>query len=31
VTITPKAVSKPAYLKDFHTAIANFLETFLHI
>ena len=28
VRITPKAVSKPAYLKDFHTAITNFLETF---
>ena len=28
VAITPKAVSKPAYLKDFHTAITNFLETF---
>jgi pimeloyl-ACP methyl ester carboxylesterase len=29
VTITPKALNKPAYLKDFHTAITNFLETFL--
>jgi len=29
VEITPKAVSKPAYLKDFHMAMANFLETFL--
>jgi hypothetical protein len=28
VVITPKAVSKPASLKDFHTAIAIFLETF---
>jgi pimeloyl-ACP methyl ester carboxylesterase len=28
VAITPKAVSKPAYLKDFHAAIANFLEAF---
>jgi pimeloyl-ACP methyl ester carboxylesterase len=31
VAITPKAVSKPAYLKDFHTAITNFLKTFLTI
>jgi hypothetical protein len=29
VSVTPKAVSKAAYLKDFHTAITNFLETFL--
>ena len=28
VAITPKAVSKPAYLKDFHSAIASFLEIF---
>jgi pimeloyl-ACP methyl ester carboxylesterase len=27
VAVTPKAVSKPAYLKDFHTSITNFLET----
>jgi pimeloyl-ACP methyl ester carboxylesterase len=29
VRITPKAVSKAAYLKDLHKAITNFLETFL--
>jgi pimeloyl-ACP methyl ester carboxylesterase len=29
VTITPKALSKAAYLKDFHTAVTNFLGTFL--
>jgi pimeloyl-ACP methyl ester carboxylesterase len=29
VTITPKALSKAAYLKDFHTAVTNFLEAFL--
>ena len=28
VAVTPKAVSKPAYLQDFHSAIASFLETF---
>jgi len=28
VRVTPKAVSKPADLKDFHTAITNFLEVF---
>jgi hypothetical protein len=28
VRITPKAVSKAAYLKDLHKAITNFLETF---
>ncbi len=29
VSITPKALSKATYLKDFHTAVTNFLETFL--
>jgi pimeloyl-ACP methyl ester carboxylesterase len=29
VSVTPKALSKAAYLKDFHTAISKFLETFL--
>ncbi len=29
VLVTPKAVSKAAYLKDFHAAITNFLEAFL--
>jgi pimeloyl-ACP methyl ester carboxylesterase len=29
VSITPKALSKTAYLRDFHTAVTNFLETFL--
>jgi pimeloyl-ACP methyl ester carboxylesterase len=29
VPITPKALSKASYLKDFHTAVTNFLETFL--
>jgi pimeloyl-ACP methyl ester carboxylesterase len=29
VPITPKALSKPAYLKDFHTAVTGFLEIFL--
>jgi pimeloyl-ACP methyl ester carboxylesterase len=29
VSVTPKALSKATYLKDFHTAITNFLETFL--
>jgi pimeloyl-ACP methyl ester carboxylesterase len=29
VSVTPKAVSRATYLKDFHTAIAEFLETFL--
>jgi pimeloyl-ACP methyl ester carboxylesterase len=29
VRITPKAVSKPAYLEDLHKAMTNFLETFL--
>ena len=28
VSVTPKAVSKATYFKDFHTAITNFLETF---
>lgn len=28
VAITPKAVNKAAYLKDFHAAMANFLEAF---
>jgi pimeloyl-ACP methyl ester carboxylesterase len=31
VRITPKAVSKAAYLEDLHKAITNFLETFLDI
>ena len=26
---SPKAPSKATYLKDFHTAVTNFLETFL--
>jgi pimeloyl-ACP methyl ester carboxylesterase len=30
VRITPKAVSKAAYLEDLHKAITNFLETFPH-
>ena len=29
VSVTPKALSKATYLKDFHTAVTNFLETFL--
>jgi hypothetical protein len=29
VSVTPKAPSKATYLKDFHTAVTNFLETFL--
>jgi pimeloyl-ACP methyl ester carboxylesterase len=29
VSITPKALSKATYLKDFHTVVTNFLETFL--
>ena len=29
VSVTPKAVSRAAYLKDFHKAITEFLETFL--
>jgi pimeloyl-ACP methyl ester carboxylesterase len=29
VSITPKALSKATYLKDLHTAVTNFLETFL--
>src|SRR6202047_899614 len=28
-SVTPKALSKATFLKDFHTAITNFLETFL--
>jgi pimeloyl-ACP methyl ester carboxylesterase len=31
VRITPKTVSKAAYLEDLHKAITNFLETFLDI
>lgn len=31
VRVTPKAVSKAAYLEDLHKAITNFLETFLDI
>ncbi len=29
VSVTPKALSKAAYLADFHTAVTTFLETFL--
>jgi pimeloyl-ACP methyl ester carboxylesterase len=29
VSVTPKAVSKAAYLKDFQAAVTNFLENFL--
>jgi pimeloyl-ACP methyl ester carboxylesterase len=29
VPITPKALSKASYLKDFHRAVTHFLETFL--
>ena len=29
VPVTPKALNKASYLKDFHTAVTNFLQTFL--
>jgi pimeloyl-ACP methyl ester carboxylesterase len=28
VLVTPKAVNKAAYLRDFHTAVSSFLDTF---